>query len=111
MSYRRLTIILEFFFTGNQAVMDEIWASAQHIEFSYIRVLKLLYSTDKTVQLLAGAALATFAYNNMSQQQLIAAEGGVRFSGFVSFLQSEDEYLRCNAAFQVRQCNHSCIRY
>ena len=42
-----------------------------------------------------------FAFNNMTQQQAIAAEGGVRFSCFLDFLQSDDEYFRCNAAFQV----------
>ena len=92
---------------GNTAAMEEIWSAGQHLEFSYTRVMKHLYSEDKAVRLLAGAALATFAYNNMTQQQIIAAEGGVRFSCFEKFLQSEEEYLRCNAAFQVR--NHKLI--
>lgn len=83
--------------------MEEIWSAGQHLEFSYTRVMKHLYSEDKAVRLLAGAALATFAYNNMSQQQIIAAEGGVKFSCFEKFLQSEEEYLRCNAAFQVKK--------
>jgi len=52
-------------------------------------------------RLLAGTALSTFAYNNMSQQQAIAAEGGIRFDVFLEFLQSDDEFFRCNAAFQV----------
>ena len=43
-----------------------------------------------------------FAFNNMSQQQAIAAEGGIRFSCFIDFLQSDDEYFRCNTAFQVK---------
>ena len=42
-----------------------------------------------------------FAFNSMSQQQAIAAEGGIRFSCFIDFLQSDDEYFRCNTAFQV----------
>lgn len=86
---------------GNLALMKEILTSGQHLEFSYTRLLQLLYSRDKVVRLLASATLATFAYNNISQQQLIASEGGVRFSRFVEFLQSDEEYIRCNAAFQV----------
>ena len=81
--------------------MQEILNSGQHLQFSYVRLLTHLYSKDKDVRLLAGAALATFAYNNMTQQQLIANEGGIKFNCFVDFLQSDDEFLRCNAAFQV----------
>lgn len=88
-------------FTGNATIVQEIFGSGQHLKFSYTRLLTHLYSRDHSVRLLAGAALATFAYNNMTQQQLIANEGGVRFSCFVEFLQSDDEFLRCNAAFQV----------
>lgn len=51
-----------------------------------------------------------FAFNNMAQQQAIAAEGGIRFSCFMDFLQSDDEYFRCNAAFQVGVVRrHSCF--
>ena len=49
-----------------------------------------------------------FAFNNMSQQQAIAAEGGIRFSCFIDFLQSDDEYFRCNTAFQVENIFTSC---
>lgn len=94
---------VEFMFsvTGNPELMEEIWDGGQHIQFSYLRVLKLLYSNDKVVRLLAGAALATFSYNNMQQQQLIAAEGGITFNCFMDFLKCEEEYFRCCAAFQV----------
>lgn len=61
----------------------------------------MMYVKDEMVRLLAGASLAMFAYNNMSQQREIAAQGGVRFNCLVPFLQSDDEFFRCNAAFQV----------
>ncbi|KAF6034712.1 hypothetical protein EB796_006981 [Bugula neritina] len=86
---------------GNQSVMREIWQAGQHLQFNYTRILAHLYSDNQAVRLLAGSALAAFAYNNMTEQQLIAAEGGVRFSCFLDFLQSEEEYFRCNAAFQI----------
>ena len=61
----------------------------------------MMYSQDDDVRLLAGSALAAFAYNNINQQKEIAEQGGVRFNCFVPFLQSSDEYFRCNASFQV----------
>ena len=61
----------------------------------------MLYSKQPMVKLLAGSTLATFAYNNLANQKDIANEGGLRFQSFVPFLQSPDEYYRCNAAFQV----------
>ena len=73
------------------------------MDFSYVRILRLLYSPDDLVRLLAGGALATFAYNSVGQQREIALQGGVRFSHFVPFLKSNDEYFRCNAAFQVSE--------
>ncbi|KAK3586524.1 hypothetical protein CHS0354_035060 [Potamilus streckersoni] len=83
---------------GNQEILDEI---NSNIDFSYVRILKMMYAHDDQVRLLAGSALAAFAYNNISQQKEIAEQGGVRFNCFVPFLQSDDEYYRCNAAFQV----------
>ena len=64
----------------------------------------MLYSDDDLVRLLAGSALAAFAFNSLQQQKAIAEQGGVRFSCFVPFLQSDDEYFRCYAAFQVSNC-------
>lgn len=89
---------VDFFLTGNQEILDEVNGT---IDFSYVRILKLMYAQDDVVRLLAGSALAAFAYNNISQQKEIAEQGGVRFNCFVPFLQSSDEYYRCNAAFQV----------
>ncbi|XP_033754568.1 ankyrin and armadillo repeat-containing protein-like [Pecten maximus] len=82
----------------NQAALDDIY---QNIDFSYVRIVKMMYSSIPEVRLLAGSALAAFAYNNINQQKRIADQGGVRFNCFVPFLQSDDEFFRCNAAFQV----------
>lgn len=79
-------------------MLDEI---KKYPEFSYVRILKLMYSSDPMVRLLAGLALATFAYNNIAEQKEIADQGGVRFNCFAPFLQSNDEMYRCLAAFQV----------
>lgn len=90
---------LSLVIVGNQAILDDIHSN---IDFSYVRILKMMYSMDPDVRLLAGLALATFAYNNVNQQKEIADQGGVRFNCFCPFLQSEDEYYRCLAAFQVK---------
>lgn len=66
----------------------------------------MLYSQQPIVRLLAGSALAAFAYNNLQQQKEIAEQGGVRFNCFVPFLQSDDEFYRCNAAYQVNKNIH-----
>ncbi|XP_059154242.1 ankyrin and armadillo repeat-containing protein-like isoform X2 [Physella acuta] len=83
---------------GNKKILEEILKNG---DFSYVRILKMLYSSQAIVQLLAGSALATFAYNNLTQQKEIDQQGGIRFNCFVPFLKSDDEYYRCNAAFQV----------
>lgn len=93
-------------FIANQSVLDDIY---QNIDFSYVRILKMMYAEDEMVRLLAGAALAAFSYNNINQQKVIAEQGGVRFNCFVPFLQSNDEFFRCNAAFQV--CHYSVVIY
>ena len=61
----------------------------------------MMYSQNELVRLLAGAALAAFAFNSLQNQKEIGQQGGVRFNCFVQFLQSEDEFYRCSAAFQV----------
>ena len=65
----------------------------------------MVYSADEMVRLLAGLALATFSYNHIQNQKSIAEHGGIKFSCFVPFLKSDDEFYRCNAAFQV-----SCLK-
>lgn len=83
---------------GNPDILEEV---NNNVDFSYVRILKMMYAQDDVVRLLAGSALAAFAYNNINQQKEIAEQGGVRFNCFVPFLQSSDEYFRCNASFQV----------
>jgi len=92
--------------SGNQEILDEVNGT---IDFSYVRILKLMYAQDDVVRLLAGSALAAFAFNNISQQKEIAQQGGVRFNCFVPFLQSSDESYRCNAAFQVIMYYRFCL--
>lgn len=75
---------------------------SDNLDFNYIHILRLLYSKDSLVRLLAGGALAAFSYNSLGQQQEIEESGGVRHHCFVPFLESSDEFYRCNAAFQVR---------
>ena len=76
-------------------------AILDHKDFSFIHILRLLYDEEEAVQLLAGAALATFAYNNVANQRNIAMSGGVRYHCFTPFLESKDEQQVVHAAFQV----------
>ena len=83
---------------GNSEVAKEL---ATNVEFAFVRVLKLLYSNQREVCLIAGAALAAFSYNNIKEQRQIASQGGVRFPLLLPFIQSESEMERCQVAFQV----------
>ncbi|XP_041376737.1 ankyrin and armadillo repeat-containing protein-like [Gigantopelta aegis] len=83
---------------GNKVILNEIH---RYPDFSCVRILRMMYSQDNTVRLLAGSALAAFAYNNVMQQKEIAEQGGVRFASFIPFLMSDDEYFRCEAAYQI----------
>ncbi|KAL8590568.1 hypothetical protein ACOMHN_011004 [Nucella lapillus] len=83
---------------GNNEILDEIQGN---LDFSYVRILKMLYAEDDEVRLLAGSALAAFAYNSIQQQREIADQGGVRYNCFVPFLRSDNEAHRCHAAYQV----------
>jgi len=85
--------------TGHNDNLQEIQSN---VDFSYVRVLKMLYSPLESVRIIAGSALAAFSYNSLHNQNEIAQQGGVRFACFEDFLKSDDEYSRCNVAFQVR---------
>lgn len=76
-------------------------AALDHKDFSFIHILRQLYYDDEEVHLLAGAALAVFAYNNVANQRNIAMSGGVRYHAFVPFLESKNEKQAIYAAFQV----------
>ena len=76
-------------------------AALDHKDFSFVHILRQLYDEDDEVHLLAGAALAVFAYNNVANQRNIAMSGGVRYHAFVPFLESKSEKQATYAAFQV----------
>ncbi|XP_041077666.1 ankyrin and armadillo repeat-containing protein-like isoform X2 [Polyodon spathula] len=71
-----------------------------HPDFSYGHVLRLLYSIQSEVRLLAGIAIATFAFNSITRQRAIAESGGVRWHNFQPFLLCADPHYQLNAAFQ-----------
>ena len=73
----------------------------KNVEFSFVRVVKMLYSNNPEVRILAGSALAAFAFNNHHNQEAIVEDGGVRFHSFLPFIRSDNELFRCYAAFQV----------
>ncbi|KYO32635.1 ankyrin and armadillo repeat-containing protein isoform X1 [Alligator mississippiensis] len=68
--------------------------------FQYRYILPLLYSSEEEIRLLTAGALATFAFNNVSEQRAIIQAGGVRWHHFQPFLQSSKEIHRIQAAFQ-----------
>lgn len=80
---------------------DNLQEIQNNVDFSYVRILKMLYSPTESVHILAGAALAAFSFNSLHNQNEIVQQGGVRFACFEKFLKSDDEYNRCNVAFQV----------
>ena len=46
-------------------------------------------------------ALTIFAFNNTPQQFAIREAGGIKYNIFDKFVNSEDEFYQCYAAFQV----------
>ena len=52
---------------GHQSNMEEL---SENIDFSHVRILKMMYAGDPTVRLTAGAALAAFAYNSLNNQKV-----------------------------------------
>ncbi|XP_030060322.1 ankyrin and armadillo repeat-containing protein isoform X3 [Microcaecilia unicolor] len=82
---------------GNRESMEMLFESKG---FDYTHVLRLLESSQEEVRLLAGATLATFAFNNVNQQLEIVESGGVRWQNFLPFLQSGKEIHKVHAAFQ-----------
>ncbi|XP_075432502.1 ankyrin and armadillo repeat-containing protein-like isoform X2 [Ascaphus truei] len=83
---------------GNSGNLDQLCKDSG---FSYAPILHLLHSTNEEVHLLAGAALATFAFNSISQQKEIVQSGGVTWGNFKPFLQSTKQSFRVHAAFQL----------
>lgn len=54
------------------------------------------------IVLKAGKALTIFAFNNTPQQYAIREAGGIKYSVFQDFIDSDNDFYKCSAAFQVR---------
>ena len=70
-------------------------------DFSLAGVFSLLSSPDPTVQIRAGQALATLAFNNPAQLRALGEHDSIDINFFLTFLESEDESFRCCTAFQM----------
>src|SRR6218665_394858 len=97
---RKYHMYIEYVHTGHQENWEEL---LQNADFNYSRIIRMLYSPSSSdeVRLLAGSALAAFAFKNASSQKAIGQQGGLSFSSFLPFLRSADQLHRCQAAFQV----------
>lgn len=74
---------------------------AQQTKFRVVELLHHLRNEEETVRHKAGMALATFAYNNTSQQFAIKSAGGIPLRSFEEFLGSGNELYQAHAAFQI----------
>lgn len=74
---------------------------AEQTKFRVVELLHHLKSKEETVRHKAGMALATFAYNNTSQQYAIKNAGGIPLKSFEEFLGSENELYQAHASFQI----------
>lgn len=73
----------------------------QTLDFSYSHLFELMQSSNLIVQLKASNTLSTYLYNNTRIYTFIDEHYQLSFDYFEKFLQSNDEYTRCTAAFQV----------
>nr|CAB3221648.1 ankyrin and armadillo repeat-containing protein-like [Phallusia mammillata] len=80
---------------------ENITSLRENPDFSFLHMIRLLYSSNDKVKILAGNALAMFSFNSVPQQKEIAECGGVRWNNFSPFLKSDDVIAAINAAFQV----------
>jgi hypothetical protein len=67
-----------------------------------------MQSCNLNVQLKASNALSTFVYNNIRIHLYISKQYQLSFNYFEKFLQNNNDYIRCTAAFQV--CFRSIFR-
>lgn len=70
-------------------------------KFSYLVVLKFYSSENENVRLLAGHALAIFAFNNPERLDVMIAHGSLNYQHLFYFIQSKDEFHQTHAAFQA----------
>nr|XP_009858879.1 ankyrin and armadillo repeat-containing protein-like [Ciona intestinalis]XP_026690678.1 ankyrin and armadillo repeat-containing protein-like [Ciona intestinalis] len=80
---------------------ENIASLEENPDFTFLHIIRLLYSNNDKVGILAGTALATFSFNNVLQQKAIAECGGVRWHNFAPHLTSKDDIAAINAAFQA----------
>ncbi|XP_064647682.1 ankyrin and armadillo repeat-containing protein-like isoform X2 [Lineus longissimus] len=73
----------------------------EHTDFQFEILLDLLKSPDKDIVLKAGKALTIFAFNNTPQQYAIREAGGIKYSVFQDFIDSDNDFYKCSAAFQI----------
>jgi hypothetical protein len=71
------------------------------LDFSYLHLLNLMQSPNCNVQLKASNALATFIYNKSRIQLYLSKQYQLSFEYFQKFLQSNNDYIRSTAGFQV----------
>ncbi len=71
------------------------------LDFSYSHIIDLMQSTNLTVQLKASNALSTYVYNNTRIHLYVSEHYQLAFNYFEKFLQNNNDYTRCTAAFQV----------
>lgn len=69
--------------------------------FSYLVILKFYSSENENVRLLAGHALAIFAFNNPHRLEIMAAHGSLNYHHLAYFIQSPNEFHQTHAAFQA----------
>lgn len=74
---------------------------SEQTKFRVVDIMHLLKDPDQEVRLKAGMALATFAYNNTTQQYAIKKAGGLLLSSFEEFLTSPKQLHQAHAAFQI----------
>ena len=70
-------------------------------KFSYLVVLKFYSSENENVRLLAGHALAIFAFNNPERLDVMVAHGSLNYQHLFYFIQSKNEFHQTHAAFQA----------
>ena len=99
---------------GNAEIRSEVVRMLHGGQFDFTLLVGYLHdeSRDCQVRWRAGAALAAFAYNSVANQRAIAdcaaatlaPPGGVLYDAFRGFLApSQDDLVRCGAAYQVQQ--------
>ena len=83
----------------NNSENDKILA--RHTDFSYLTIFKFYASSDAMVRLLAGYCLSVMAFNNPAKLEKMKSHGSLHISNLTPFLESDDEFFKVHAAFQI----------